>query len=41
LPAALLKQLNLQARRVGSALFNLPPAAVYCISQRQELHVAI
>jgi phospholipid N-methyltransferase len=41
LPAALLKQLNLQAHRVGSALFNLPPAAVYCISQRQALHVAI
>jgi phosphatidylethanolamine/phosphatidyl-N-methylethanolamine N-methyltransferase len=40
LPAALLKRLNLQARRVGSALLNLPPAAVYCISQRQELRVA-
>ncbi len=40
LPAALLKRLNLQARRVGSALLNLPPAAVYCISQRQDLLVA-
>ncbi|HEY0198596.1 MAG TPA: phospholipid methyltransferase [Rhodanobacter sp.] len=40
LPAALLKRLNLQARRVGSALLNLPPAAVYCISQRRDLRVA-
>jgi phospholipid N-methyltransferase len=40
LPASLLKRLNLQARRVGSALLNLPPAAVYCISQRTDLRVA-
>jgi phosphatidylethanolamine/phosphatidyl-N-methylethanolamine N-methyltransferase len=40
LPAALLKRLNLQARRVGSALLNLPPAAVYCISRLQDLRVA-
>jgi phosphatidylethanolamine/phosphatidyl-N-methylethanolamine N-methyltransferase len=40
LPPALLARLNLQARRVGSALFNLPPAAVYCISQRADTQVA-
>ncbi len=34
LPPALLARLNLRAHRVGSALFNLPPAAVYCISRR-------
>jgi phospholipid N-methyltransferase len=39
LPAALLDRLNLQARRVGSALLNLPPAAVYCIS-RADIQVA-
>ena len=39
LPAVLLKRLNLEARRVGSALFNLPPAAVYCIN-RAEIRVA-
>lgn len=39
LPAALLDQLGLQARRVGSALLNLPPAAVYCIS-RADIRVA-
>jgi phosphatidylethanolamine/phosphatidyl-N-methylethanolamine N-methyltransferase len=37
---ALLARLNLQARRVGSALFNLPPAAVYCISRRADTQVA-
>ena len=40
LPPALLARLNLQAHRVGSALFNLPPAAVYCISRRPEVQVA-
>jgi phospholipid N-methyltransferase len=40
LPAALLQRLDLQAKRIGSALFNLPPAAVYCISQRQDDRVA-
>ena len=40
LPPSLLARLNLQARRVGSALFNLPPAAVYCISRRAESQVA-
>jgi phospholipid N-methyltransferase len=40
LPPALLARLNLQARRVGSALLNLPPAAVYCISRRAEIQVA-
>jgi len=40
LPADLLGRLNLQARRVGSALLNLPPAAVYCISRRAESQVA-
>jgi phospholipid N-methyltransferase len=40
LPPALLARLNLQARRVGSALLNLPPAAVYCISRRPEIQVA-
>jgi phospholipid N-methyltransferase len=39
LPATLLDRLNLQARRVGSALLNLPPAAVYCIS-RADIQVA-
>lgn len=36
LPASLLEQLGLQATRVGSALLNLPPAAVYCISRREQ-----
>ncbi len=40
LPAALLRQLNLQAQRVGSALLNLPPAAVYRISQRPDILIA-
>lgn len=40
LPASLLQRLNLQARRVGSALLNLPPAGVYCISRRVDLRVA-
>ena len=40
LPPALLARLELQAHRVGSALLNLPPAAVYCISRRAESQVA-
>jgi len=40
LPPALLQRLNLQAHRVGSALLNLPPAAVYCISRQPEIQVA-
>ncbi|KRE87485.1 phospholipid methyltransferase [Rhodanobacter sp. Soil772] len=40
LPPALLARLNLQARRVGNALLNLPPAAVYCISRRPDHQVA-
>lgn len=40
LPSALLARLGLQAHRVGSALLNLPPAAVYCISRRAESQVA-
>jgi phospholipid N-methyltransferase len=40
LPAVLLKRLNLEAHRVGSALFNLPPAAVYCI-HRTGIQVAV
>lgn len=40
LPAALLQRLNLQAHRVGSALLNLPPAAVYCISRQPTIQVA-
>jgi phosphatidylethanolamine/phosphatidyl-N-methylethanolamine N-methyltransferase len=40
LPPALLEQLGLEARRVGSALLNLPPAAVYCIRRRDSIHVA-
>jgi phospholipid N-methyltransferase len=39
LPEALMMRLNLQSRRVGSALLNLPPAAVYCIS-RADIQVA-
>jgi phospholipid N-methyltransferase len=40
LPPALLERLNLQAQRVGSALLNLPPAAVYRISRRTDVLVA-
>lgn len=40
LSQALLDRLGLQARRVGSALLNLPPAAVYCISRRSGISVA-
>ncbi len=40
LPAALLKRLNLQAQRVGSALLNLPPAAVYRITRCADIQVA-
>lgn len=34
LPAWVLEHLGLQARRVGFALVNMPPAAVYCIQRR-------
>lgn len=37
---ALLDRLELQAHRVGSALLNLPPAVVYCISRRNGVRVA-
>ncbi len=37
-PRHTLEQLDLEAARIGSALFNLPPALVYCIRRRQ--HVA-
>jgi phosphatidylethanolamine/phosphatidyl-N-methylethanolamine N-methyltransferase len=40
LPATLLERLNLRAQRVGSALLNLPPAAVYRISRCAEARVA-
>jgi phosphatidylethanolamine/phosphatidyl-N-methylethanolamine N-methyltransferase len=40
-PPSLLKRLDLQSRRVGSALLNLPPAAVYCISRRAEAPIAV
>ncbi len=40
-PSSLLERLNLRSRRVGSALLNLPPAAVYCISRRVETRIAI
>jgi phospholipid N-methyltransferase len=40
LPAALLTRLNLRAQRVGSALLNLPPAAVYRFSRCAEARVA-
>ncbi|MEP7184275.1 MAG: phospholipid methyltransferase [Rhodanobacter sp.] len=40
-PPSLLKRLNLQSRRVGSTLLNLPPAVVYCISRRAETRIAV
>ncbi|MDE1894790.1 MAG: phospholipid methyltransferase [Pseudomonadota bacterium] len=40
LPASLLQRLDLHAHRVGNALLNLPPAAVYCISRRSAIQVA-
>jgi phosphatidylethanolamine/phosphatidyl-N-methylethanolamine N-methyltransferase len=40
-PPSLLNRLNLRSRRVGSALLNLPPAAVYCISRREETRIAV
>jgi phosphatidylethanolamine/phosphatidyl-N-methylethanolamine N-methyltransferase len=40
LPVTLLQRLNLQAQRVGSALLNLPPAAVYRISRRPDILIA-
>lgn len=40
LPRHLLERLDLEATRIGSALFNLPPAAVYRIGRRQRNQVA-
>lgn len=40
LPASLLQQLDLEAVHIGSALLNLPPAAVYRIGRRQHDIVA-
>lgn len=40
LPKTLLDRLDLQAQRVGSALLNLPPAAVYRFSRRAEIRIA-
>ncbi|MDE2155171.1 MAG: phospholipid methyltransferase [Xanthomonadaceae bacterium] len=40
LPRQLLEQLDLKAVRIGSALFNLPPASVYRIDRRQRELVA-
>lgn len=40
LPRELLERLDLQAERIGSALFNLPPASVYRIGRRQREQVA-
>jgi len=40
LPASLLNRLGLQAQRVGNALLNLPPAAVYRISRLAQAQVA-
>lgn len=40
LPRSLLERLNLEAVRIGSALFNLPPAAVYRIGRRRRERVA-
>jgi phosphatidylethanolamine/phosphatidyl-N-methylethanolamine N-methyltransferase len=41
LPRRLLEQLDLEAVRVGSVLFNLPPATVYRIGRRQRRRVAV
>ncbi|WP_184674006.1 phospholipid methyltransferase [Rhodanobacter sp. A1T4] len=40
LPRQLLDQLDLEAVRIGSVLFNLPPATVYRIGRRQCKRVA-
>jgi phosphatidylethanolamine/phosphatidyl-N-methylethanolamine N-methyltransferase len=40
LPRQLLEQLDLEAVRIGSVLFNLPPATVYRIGRRQLRRVA-
>ncbi len=40
LPRELLERLDLEAVRIGNALFNLPPAAVYRIGRRQREQVA-
>jgi phospholipid N-methyltransferase len=40
LPRRLLERLDLEAVRIGSVLFNLPPAAVYRIGRRQRNRVA-
>lgn len=40
LPRSLLDQLGLESARVGSVLFNLPPATVYRIGRRQRKSVA-
>jgi Phospholipid N-methyltransferase len=40
LPRRLLERLDLEAIRIGSVLFNLPPAAVYRIGRRQRNRVA-
>lgn len=40
LPRRLLEQLDLESVRVGSVLFNLPPATVYRIGRRQRNSVA-
>jgi len=41
LPRQLLEQLDLEAVRLGSVLFNLPPATVYRIARRQVRRVAV
>jgi len=41
LPRHLLEQLDLKAVRIGSVLFNLPPASVYRIDRRQSELVAV
>ena len=40
LPRHLLERLDLVAERIGSVLFNLPPASVYRIGRRQRERVA-
>ncbi|WP_254424531.1 hypothetical protein [Rhodanobacter sp. C05] len=40
LPRRLLQRLDLEAVRIGSVLFNLPPTAVYRIGRRQRNRVA-
>jgi len=41
LPRSLLEQLDLEVVRVGSVIFNLPPATVYCIRRRKLAHVTV